>query len=162
MDDTIRAVLGRQRGTVHPATGTINAFAHLRAPDGSERDVTVVHEVVRRVQYFHIDGITVESPPYSVMYSAARNRRRTLPIRVRSPLELIGQSARIFLPSSSSALGRLRRGVRQDGELIPRCRHPRIAIPSHRHVVDDCIVATFAPRSPGYSWGMAWPDGGQP
>lgn len=45
-------------GTVHPATGTINAFAHLRAPDGSERDVTVVHEGYDDVQYFHIDGIT--------------------------------------------------------------------------------------------------------
>jgi hypothetical protein len=45
-------------GTVHPATGTIQAFAHLRTPDGSERDVTAVHEGYDAVQYFHVDQIT--------------------------------------------------------------------------------------------------------
>jgi hypothetical protein len=45
-------------GTVHPETGTIKAFGHLKGPDGSERDVTVVHEGYDAVQYFHIDAIT--------------------------------------------------------------------------------------------------------
>jgi len=49
-------------GTVHPQTGTIHAFVHLKAPDGSERNVAAVHEGYDAVQYFSIDGITAGVP----------------------------------------------------------------------------------------------------
>jgi hypothetical protein len=56
-DDDIRC-WAASVGTDHPASGSIRAFAHLRLPDGSSRDVVAVHEGYDKVQYFHIEAVT--------------------------------------------------------------------------------------------------------